>query len=72
MIKNKEELLQVRESAREQVAAYDCRILVCSGTGCIATGSMKIYEEFLTLTKDAQVSCLTLRLMTKGNMNMWA
>ena len=53
MIKNKEELLQVRESAREQVAAYDCRILVCSGTGCIATGSMKIYEEFLTLTKDA-------------------
>ncbi len=53
MIKNKEELLQVRESAREQVAAYDCRILVCSGTGCIATGSTKIYEEFLTLTKDA-------------------
>ncbi len=53
MIKNKEELLQVRESAREQVAAYDCRILVCSGTGCIATGSTKIYEEFLSLTKDA-------------------
>lgn len=53
MIKNKEDLLQVREAAKKQVEAYDCRILVCSGTGCIATGSMKIYEEFLELTKDA-------------------
>lgn len=52
MIKNKEELLQVREAAKKQVEAYDCRILVCSGTGCIATGSTKIYEEFLELTKD--------------------
>ena len=38
MIKNKEDLLQVREAAKKQVEAYDCRILVCSGTGCIATG----------------------------------
>ena len=53
MIKNKEDLLQVREAAKKQVEAYDCRILVCSGTGCIATGSMKIYEEFLELTKDS-------------------
>ena len=42
----REELQQVREDARRQIEAYDCRILVCSGTGCIATGSTKIYEEF--------------------------
>ena len=53
MINNKEELLQVREAAQKQIAAYDCRILVCSGTGCIATGSAKIYDEFLKITKDA-------------------
>ena len=35
----REELQQVREDARRQIEAYDCRILVCSGTGCIATGS---------------------------------
>ena len=50
MIKNKEELLNVRKSAEEELASYDCRILVCSGTGCIATGSNKIHEIFQELT----------------------
>ena len=49
MIKNKEELLDVRKSAEEELASYDCRILVCSGTGCIATGSNKIHEIFQEL-----------------------
>ena len=48
----REELQQVRDDARRQIEAYDCRILVCSGTGCIATGSTKIYEEFLELVKN--------------------
>ena len=52
MIKNKDDLLQAREAAKNQVEAYDCRILVCSGTGCIATGSAKIYEEFKELTRN--------------------
>ena len=46
MIKTKEELLDIRKSAVEELASYDCRILVCSGTGCIATGSNKIHEIF--------------------------
>ena len=53
MIQNKEELLQVREEAKKVLDSYDCRILVCSGTGCIATGSEKIYEKFLQVCKDA-------------------
>jgi len=52
MIKNKEDLLQTREAAKSQISSYDCRILVCSGTGCIATGSAKIYEEFQGLVKE--------------------
>ena len=39
MIGNKEALVQVREDAQKMLNSYDCRILVCSGTGCIATGS---------------------------------
>ena len=44
-IDSKEKLLELCEAEQKKLAACDCRILVCSGTGCIATGSTKIYEE---------------------------
>ena len=53
MITTKEQLSQVRAAAEAQLASYSCRILVCSGTGCIATGSNKIHEIFEDLVKDA-------------------
>ena len=53
MIKTMDELSQIREQALSQLNAYDCRILVCSGTGCIATGSARIHEIFEDLVKDA-------------------
>ena len=53
MIKTVEELSQVREQALQDLQRYDCRVLVCSGTGCIATGSNKIHELFEDLVKDA-------------------
>ncbi len=52
MIESKEDLLKTRENAKKEMASYDCRILVCSGTGCIATGSQKIYEKFMEIAKD--------------------
>ena len=51
-MKTIEELSQVREKAIAQLQAYDCRILVCSGTGCIATGSNHIHEIFEKLVKE--------------------
>ena len=53
MIQNKEVLEQIREEAVKELNSYDCRILVCSGTGCVATGSQKIYEKFMEIAKDA-------------------
>ena len=53
MIKTAEELTQAAVKACEEIKKYDCRILVCSGTGCIATGSNKIYDIFADLVKDA-------------------
>lgn len=53
MIQTIDALNASRETAKKQLEAYDCRILVCSGTGCIATGSEKIYNRFLEITKDA-------------------
>lgn len=52
MIQNKEVLEQIREEAVKELNSYDCRILVCSGTGCVATGSQKIYEKFMEIAKD--------------------
>ena len=50
-MKNIQELSQAREKALVDLQGYDCRILVCSGTGCIATGSNKIHEIFEKLVK---------------------
>ena len=52
MMKSIEDLVQVRQAALADLNRYDCRILVCSGTGCIATGSNKIHELFQSLVKD--------------------
>ena len=41
-MKTVEELNLAAASARAEISRYNCRILVCSGTGCIATGSHKI------------------------------
>ena len=54
MIQNKEVLEQIREEAVKELNSYDCRILVCSGTGCVATGSQKIYEKFMENSKECK------------------
>ena len=52
MIHNQEELCAAALAAQQQIRAYDCRILVCSGTGCIATGSNQIHAIFEKLVKE--------------------
>ena len=52
MIKTREEVSQVRVQAQEDLTHYQCRILVCSGTGCIATGSNKIHEIFAEMVRE--------------------
>ena len=38
-ITSKEDLLKKQTEAQEKIESYTCRILVCSGTGCVASGS---------------------------------
>ena len=52
MIQNIEDLTQARETAAAEMKSYDCRVLVCSGTGCITTGSNKIHQLFQELIAD--------------------
>lgn len=52
ILKDKNDLMEVQKAAVREIESYDCRILVCSGTGCVASGSEKIYEKFQELAKD--------------------
>ena len=52
-IETRKDLQTLREEALQEIQACDCRILVCAGTGCIATGSQKIYERLMEIAKDA-------------------
>ena len=51
---SKEDLLKRQSEVRSELQSYTCRVLVCSGTGCIASGSQKIYEEMVKLCKDIE------------------
>lgn len=37
-ITSKDDLLKKQIEAQEEINSYTCRILVCSGTGCVASG----------------------------------
>ena len=52
ILKNRNDVLQAGQEAKKKVEAFDCRILVCSGTGCVASGSEKIYQMFQEIVKD--------------------
>ena len=50
-IVSKEDLLQKQAEAKNTLETFTCRVLVCSGTGCIASGAQKIYDEMAKLGK---------------------
>jgi len=51
-IDTREKLGKIRQEEVERMQKAKCRILVCAGTGCVATGSLKIYEELSAICKD--------------------
>lgn len=51
-ITSKDDLLKKQIEAQEEINSYTCRILVCSGTGCVASGSQKIYDEMCRLCEE--------------------
>ena len=52
IIENRDALLKERELAQKEIDSFDCRILVCAGTGCVASGSEKIYEKMKELCQE--------------------
>ena len=52
MIKNREELAQLRQHATQRLGQYNCAVHICCGTGCLASGAGELYETFRELVKD--------------------
>ena len=51
-IVSKEDLLNKQAEAKNTLESFTCRVLVCSGTGCIASGAQKIYDEMAKLCEN--------------------
>lgn len=51
------DILQEQERVKKEIAAQGLRVLVCTGTGCIANGSLKVIDKFKEL--GVNVSALT-------------
>ena len=45
IIQNREQLQALRAASLKQIDKQAKKIYVCGGTGCVAGGSMEIYEE---------------------------
>lgn len=56
MLKSREALLTLREEYAKAYAAQSRRIIVCAGTGCVAGGSMKIYDRLKELLGERGLS----------------
>lgn len=44
-------LCELREKAKKQIEEQKCRVLICAGTGCLAGGSLHIYEKMCELAE---------------------
>lgn len=75
-INTREALEQVRNNLKSALKNQSKQILICAGTGCMAGGSLKIYEKFkgiieenglnleLSLKKDIEHSKSTINLIS--------
>ena len=56
-IRNRAELIKCREDALALLKSQTKKIYVCGGTGCVAGGSMEIYEELKRIAEEKGLAC---------------
>ena len=57
LLKSREELRGLRDVYARSLGEEHKRILICAGTGCIASGSLDIYDEMRRLLAERGVAC---------------
>ena len=55
-LKNRKDLLKLREEVKNAYEAQKRKIIVCGGTGCVAGGSLKIYESLKTKMEEENLN----------------
>lgn len=57
MLNNRHDLIKTRDTYNRSLAAEEQKILVCAGTGCVASGSLDIYDRLHVLMKERGIAC---------------
>lgn len=57
MLKNREDLLNMRSIYSRSIEEEKKRILVCAGTGCVAGGSLEIFDRLTKLMCEKNIPC---------------
>ncbi len=57
MLKSRQDLTALRAACASALTMEKRRVLVCAGTGCVASGSMEIYEKLTQIMEDKQIPC---------------
>ena len=55
MLASRQELTAFREACKAALNAQKIRILVCAGTGCVAGGSLDVYQRLIDICKEKQL-----------------
>ncbi len=52
MLKNRNELIELREKCTMALDSQTLKVLICAGTGCVAGGSIDVYNRFIELCSE--------------------
>ena len=57
MLKNRQDLINIRQVYAKAIAAEKKSILVCGGTGCVSSGSLEVFDELKRLMEEKGLKC---------------
>lgn len=57
MLHNRNDLINIRNDYKVSLGMQKKKILICAGTGCIAGGSLDIYDELVRLMMEKGINC---------------
>ena len=55
MLKSRQDLIEYRRIAKEAYELQTEKVIVCGGTGCVAGGSLKVFDRLRELMKEAGI-----------------
>ncbi len=57
MLKDRIDLMNIRDEYKASINMQKKKILICAGTGCIAGGALEIYDELVRLMGEKGINC---------------